>query len=91
MVATPIGSAEVILFSGKQQLKNGGDLLHLQAAGQLLAYAKPVAGENVPTPVADKVRAGDLVAHIEHGGPGELTVCSISYPATSPTQLSPNA
>jgi tRNA A-37 threonylcarbamoyl transferase component Bud32 len=78
--ATPIHGAQVILFPGKQQLENLGDVIRLQGAGVQSYYPKPTGGEDVPKAVLDKIRAGDLVAHVEHAGLGELTACAFSYP-----------
>jgi predicted Ser/Thr protein kinase len=79
-VATPVHGAEVILLPGGQQIRNVGDLIRLQAAAVQSYYAKPVGGDDVLPPVHDQIRTGDLVAHIEHAGLGDLTVCAFGYP-----------
>ena len=79
-VAIPVHGARVILLSGKQQIKTAGDLMRLQAPAVQGDHAKPIGGDSIPEPVRDKIRTGDLVAHIAHAEPGELTVCAIGYP-----------
>jgi predicted Ser/Thr protein kinase len=79
-VAIPIHGARVILLSGKQPIKSAKDLMRIQVASVQGYYAKPIGGDSIPEPARDKIRPGDLVAHIAHAGPGELTVCAIGYP-----------
>jgi hypothetical protein len=76
-VAMPLEGAQVILVAGKQSPKNLGDLLRGQNAATQVHLARPVVGENVPRTVLDKIRPGDLVAHVEHARLGELTVCAV--------------
>jgi hypothetical protein len=75
-VATPLEGGQVILLTGKQTIRNLGELIRAQNAGVQTHMARPMVGESVPRPVLDKVRSGDLVAHIEHASPGELTACA---------------
>ena len=78
-VATPVDGAQVILFAGRHKLTNVEQIIRIQGHGVQVAFAKPVVGENVPAPVLGKVRPGDLVAHVEHAFPGELTVCAVAF------------
>src|SRR5262249_27497318 len=62
-VAASLDGAQVILLSGKQpvdKLRTVGDLNRFQGTGMQTYFAKPVVGENVPRPVLDKLRGGDL-------------------------------
>jgi hypothetical protein len=54
------------------------DLNRLAIKGSLAHFARPVARDSVPRAVLDKIHPGDLLAHIEHAGMGELTVCGFS-------------
>jgi predicted Ser/Thr protein kinase len=78
-VATAIDGAQVILLAGKQKLTTVDQIIRSRTTGVQVAFAKPMVGENVPAPALGKVRAGDLVAHVEHAAPGELTVCAIAF------------
>jgi len=75
-VATPLEGGQVILLTGKQTIRNLGELIRAQNAGVQTHMARPMVGESVPRAVLDRVRSGDLVAHIEHATPGELTACA---------------
>src|SRR5262249_52760626 len=94
-VAMPIDGAQVILLSGlgrtrikSESLKIVGDLAQFRGAGVQTHFAKPIVGENVPKAASDKIRTGDLVAHVEHARPGELLVCAL---ALSGDLVDPNA
>jgi hypothetical protein len=78
-MAAPIEGAQVVLVTGKRTIRSLGDLARAGRMGLSSRLAKPVAGEDVPRAVLDKIRPGDLVAHIEHAEPGELTVCAVSF------------
>jgi hypothetical protein len=79
-VSTSLDGAQVVLLAGKQSIANLGELLRSQSKGVQTHFAAPVVGENVPRAVLDKIRPGDLVAHIEHARPGDLTACATSFP-----------
>ena len=51
-----------------------GDLQGCQVSGIRGHHANHAVGENAPKPVLDKIRSGDLLAHIEHVVAGALTV-----------------
>ena len=76
-IATPLEGGQVVLLSGRQSIRNLGELIRAQNAGVQTHMAQPMVGESVPRAVLDKVRTGDLVAHIEHASPGELTACAL--------------
>lgn len=78
-VATAIDGADVFLIPGKQQLANVGEIFR-RATGIQAYLAKPIAGDSPAGPVAAVIRPGDILAHVEHAGQGELTVCACSYP-----------
>jgi predicted Ser/Thr protein kinase len=79
-VAAPLDGAQILLVPGKRAIASGADLIHLQESGMQLSSARPAAGEDVPRALRDTVRRDDLVAHIEHVAPGDLTVCAIGIP-----------
>jgi len=77
----PLNNAQIILLTGKQQIRNTGDLLRVQkTAAVQSSFAKPIIGKNVPKAMANKIRAGDLVAHFENASLDDLTVCAIDIP-----------
>ncbi|MEO7730515.1 MAG: hypothetical protein ABIY55_06045, partial [Kofleriaceae bacterium] len=78
-VATAIDGAQVILLAGKQKITTVDQIIRNQAMGIQVAFAKPVVGENVPAAALAKIRAGDLVAHVDHVVPGDITVCAIAF------------
>jgi hypothetical protein len=75
-VATTIEGGQVILLPGHKPISNVGDLIRGQSGGVQTHMARPLVGENVPRALLDKVRSGDLVAHVEHARAGDLTVCA---------------
>jgi predicted Ser/Thr protein kinase len=78
-VASSLEGAQVVVVSGKPQIRNVGDLVRLQTSGVQARLAKPVVREQAPKPVLDKLRSGDLVAHVEHVALGEITVCAFAF------------
>jgi predicted Ser/Thr protein kinase len=78
-VAAPLEGAEVVVLAGKQQVANLDDLNRLQTTGMQARFARPIVGENAPRRALDKIRRGDFVAHIDHVGPGDLTVCAVNF------------
>jgi hypothetical protein len=76
-IEMPLEGAQVLLLPGKQSPKNVGDIIRGQADGIQVRLARPIVGENAPRTVLDKIRPGDLVAHVEHARLGELTVCAL--------------
>jgi predicted Ser/Thr protein kinase len=78
-VASALEGAQVVVVSGKPQIRNVGDLVRLQTSGVQARLAKPVVREQAPRPVLDKLRSGDLVAHVEHVALGEITVCAFAF------------
>jgi hypothetical protein len=77
-VAAPLDGALVVLLPGKHEVAGMDDLRRLSIKGSLSHFARPVA-RDVPRAVFDKIHPGDLLAHIEHAGTGELTVCGFSF------------
>ncbi|HEX7836252.1 MAG TPA: hypothetical protein VF469_02250, partial [Kofleriaceae bacterium] len=77
-VATPIDGAMVMVLAGKHEVSRVDDLDWLSNEAMDLRLARPATGDSVPRPVRDKIRPGDLLAHIEHAGTGELTVCALN-------------
>src|SRR5262249_48310958 len=75
-VATPLEGSQVILLTGRQQLHNVGELIRMQSVGLQTHMARPLVGESVPRAALDRVRSGDLIAHVEHASLGELTACA---------------
>jgi predicted Ser/Thr protein kinase len=75
-VATPIDGGQVILLAGHMAISNLGDLIRVQNIGVQTHMARPLVGESAPRAVLDKVRSGDLIAHVEHARAGDLTVCA---------------
>jgi hypothetical protein len=75
-VAMPLEGGQVILLTGRQAIRNLGELIRAPNAGVQAHMARPMVGESVPHAVIDKVRSGDLVAHIEHASAGEITACA---------------
>ena len=78
-VAAPLESAQVIVLAGKQEIATMDDLVRLQITGVQIRFARPVVGENAPRAALGVLRSGDLVAHVEHAGLGELTACAINF------------
>ncbi|HEX3757613.1 MAG TPA: serine/threonine-protein kinase [Kofleriaceae bacterium] len=78
-IAAPLEGAQVFVLRGKPAIRSLADMLRAAHAGLHSRLARPVAGEDVPRAVIGKVRPGDLVAHVEHADPGELTVCALSF------------
>jgi predicted Ser/Thr protein kinase len=76
--ATRLDGAAVLLIAGKQQPRTGADLSRLKSTAVVRRLAKPSAAEATPGPGADKIRDGDLLAHMEHARRGYLTVCAYS-------------
>jgi hypothetical protein len=78
-VAAAIDGAEVFVIAGKQQLHDLGEIARL-TANLYYRRAQPVAGDRLAGPLAGTAHSGDLVAHVEHADPGDLTVCAYSIP-----------
>ncbi|HEX8111822.1 MAG TPA: hypothetical protein VF516_29020, partial [Kofleriaceae bacterium] len=78
-ISAPLEGAQVFLIRGKPAIRSLGDLLRAAHTGIHSRLARPVAGEDVPHAVVGKIRPGDLLAHLEHAEPGELTVCALSF------------
>jgi predicted Ser/Thr protein kinase/protocatechuate 3,4-dioxygenase beta subunit len=78
-VATPLQGAQVVLLPGRHQIRNVNDLDRLSISGMRTQFAKLVVAGNTAKPVLDKMRSGDLVAHIEHVAAGELTACAVAF------------
>jgi len=76
-VTAPLEGAQVILVPGKRAIAKAADLMHLQASDFQWSFAKPMVGEDVPRAVRSLVHRDDLVAHVEHAAPGDLTVCAV--------------
>ena len=78
-LATPLEAVQVVVLAGKHAIANLGELLRFQTTGTHVAYAiSPTA--DAPPAVADKLRPGDLVAHLTHVHTGALTVCAFAIP-----------
>ena len=77
-VATKLDAAQVILLTGKLQIRNAEDLMRLQTAGTQMYFAEPIADSGAAPAMPDKVRRDDLVAHVQHAPAGELTACAIA-------------
>lgn len=75
-VTAPVEGARVGLIAGVHSFRTVGDIARLNTQGVQSNLATPVVGQHVPTPVLDKIRPGDLVAHFEHARPGDMTVCA---------------
>jgi hypothetical protein len=78
-VAAPLEGAEVILLTGRQNITSMDDFARLHITGIQARFARPVVGEQAPRPALRELRSGDLVAHIEHAGLGELTACAVNF------------
>ena len=78
MSATEAG-ARFLLLSGKPQIKNLPEILRLRATSTQTAFARRPRDDE-PAAVRAKLRRGDLVAHVERVGLGDLTVCAFGYP-----------
>ena len=76
-VAAPLEGAQVIVVPGKRSIGTAADLIRVHAPDMQWSFAKPVVGEDVPRAVIGKIRHDDLVAHIEHATPGDVTACAI--------------
>lgn len=77
-VAAPLDGELVVVLRGEHEIARMDDLRRLSIKGSLSHFARPVARDGGPRAVFDKLRPGDLLAHIEHAGTGELTVCGFS-------------
>jgi predicted Ser/Thr protein kinase len=78
-VAAPLDGALVVLLPGKHEISRMEDLNRRAIKGSLTHFARPVAGDSAPGAVLGKLHPGDLLAHIEHAGAGELTVCALNF------------
>ncbi|HET9991879.1 MAG TPA: hypothetical protein VFQ65_25295, partial [Kofleriaceae bacterium] len=80
-LTTPIETAQIIVFPGKQHFANAGQL-NAAAAGTGLGmqFGVHVSGEHVPKPLVSKYRAGDLTAHFTDVPAGDVTVCAVGLP-----------
>jgi hypothetical protein len=78
-VSTPLDSAQVVLFDGRQAIGNVAELLaRVQLGGMQVGWARPVVGERAPRAAIAMVRQGDLVAHFADVSAGEHTACAIA-------------
>jgi len=74
--ATALDTVQVVVVSGKHAVRDTEHLrqLHVPLG---LAYARhATGGDHLPRAATDKLRPGDLVAHLEHARAGDLTVCA---------------
>ena len=78
-VVASLEGAEVILITGTQEIASIDDLRRLQITSMQTRFARPVVGENVPHRALDKIRPGDLVAHVDHAALGDLTICAVNF------------
>ena len=76
--ATRLDGAEVYLISGKHQPRNVAEMFQLRSSSIRNLLAKPVALAATPGSGSDNIRNGDLLAHVEHATPGDMTVCAYS-------------
>ncbi|HEU4732723.1 MAG TPA: protein kinase, partial [Kofleriaceae bacterium] len=74
-VSAPVEGAMVRVFAGKHSITSFDDLVRLKFVALQISLATPASERRAPEPVQDRVRPGDLVAHLEHALLGELTVC----------------
>ena len=75
-VTAPLEGAEVLVLAGKPRVANISDLMRYRGSGVQLRMATHPSGGDLPVAIAGKVRPDDLVAHVEHAGVGEVTVCA---------------
>jgi predicted Ser/Thr protein kinase len=78
-VVASLEGAEVILITGPQEIASVDDLRRLEITSMQTRFARPVIGENVPHRALDKIRPGDLVAHVDHAALGDLTICAVNF------------
>jgi hypothetical protein len=47
--------------------------------GVIESRSSRVVGEDIPHAARGAVRRDDLIAHVEHAAPGDLTVCAVGF------------
>ncbi len=76
----PLDTAQLCLLDGHVTLKSVDELNeHARAGNVKVAFAAPPIGEKVPASLLDKMKPGDLVAHLQRVPAGDLTLCAIGF------------
>lgn len=73
-VVAPLAGARVAVLEGQHPIHSVPELLELADVNLQLRSAIPW-----DTSLSERLRPGDLVAHVEHAPPDELTVCASSF------------
>ena len=81
-LTTPVETAEIFMFTGKQHFTNAGQLNAAAANGTALAeqFAAHVTGEHIPKALVPKYRANDLIGHFTDVPAGDVSVCAVALP-----------
>ncbi|MEO6775954.1 MAG: serine/threonine-protein kinase [Kofleriaceae bacterium] len=81
-LTTPIETAQILLFPGRQHFATAGQLNAAASNGLNIAtqFGAHVTGEDLPKPLVPKYRAGDLIAHFTDVPAGDVTVCAVGLP-----------